>query len=119
MAAKSHNFTVEAHSTWAVDMRINPDGPLFDLTGYRAIMHVRSPGSSRRILTELSTDNGRIAYPHPEAGIMRILLTPQETARLDWVNAEYDLVIVAPNGFAMRLIEGTITVKPAVARWAQ
>ena len=119
MAAKPYNFVIEAHSTWAVDLRVNPDGPLFDLSGYRAFMHIRSPGSSRRILTELSTDNGRITYPHPESGIMRLLLTPQETARLDWTNAFYDLVIVAPNNFAMRLLEGTINVKPAVARWAQ
>lgn len=119
MTAKAQPLTIEAHAAWAVDIRINPDGPLFDLSGYRAIIHVRQPGSSRRILTEISTDNGGITYPHPEAGIMRLMLTAQQTARLDWTAGEYDLVIVAPNGFAVRLLEGTITVKPAVTRWTQ
>ena len=119
MPAKSQALMIEAHATWALDIRINPNGPLFDLNGYRAIMYVRQPGSARRILTEISTDNGCITYPHAEAGIMRLMLTAQQTARLDWDKGEYDLVIVAPNGFAVRLLEGTITVKAAVTRWTQ
>lgn len=83
------------------------------MTGFTALMQVRDkPGGE--ILLELSTQNGGIVLS--SGGVVEIVLTSAQTDALTFESGAYDLKIIAGPGNDIRLIEGRVTVSPAITR---
>ncbi|MFM9881196.1 MAG: hypothetical protein ACKVOO_12400 [Burkholderiaceae bacterium] len=112
MAALVKNHTIEQGATWVYEFELHAeavDGPLIDLTGWHADMQVRQAIEAAAVEIELSTDNGRITIT-PAAGQVRLALSASETATLNFETAVYDLELVGPTGFVLRLYKGEITL---------
>lgn len=123
MAGK-HDITIEQGATfqkfftWRIDNGVlPPTGPIVDLTGCTARMHIRETVSSNQVLLELSTTNGMITLLSGSVpDHIKIELSAVTTAALTFTSAVYDLEIVTPSGFVTRLLKGNITVDPEVTR---
>lgn len=117
MSAAAYDFTIEAHATFEFDLLINPDTGGFQLDDCRAVMQVRPTADSRTVLTELSTENGKLVIMSQRGGYIRGILSVDETARIDWEEGYYDIVLILPNRYVYRLAEGKITYKQGVTKW--
>lgn len=67
-----------------------------DLTGYSAIMHIRT-GASNTIVYTLSTANGQITLGGL-AGTIALYIPAADTLAFPWSSGIYDLNITAPGG---------------------
>lgn len=87
----------------------NPDGSVFDLTGYAALMHIRETASdplTLEIVPELDLANG----------IIRFALTAEQTSTLTAAKYVYAIELTSPDGTVQRFVEGGIAVSPEVVR---
>lgn len=83
-----------------------------NLTGYAAKMQVRSSAGSPAIILELSTANGRIAFPG--SGAIELIIAASDTEAI--ASGVYDLKLYTPGGKEIRFIEGKLTVMPGVTK---
>ena len=86
-----------------------------DLVGCEARAHVRPDLESEDILLEMSTQNGRIVLGE-EPGMIRIVITDEDTAALTFDSGVYDLFIDFPNGTAVRRMAGSVSLTKGVTR---
>lgn len=79
-------------------------------------MQARETASSNSpVLFELSTENGRIRLGGQDGSIeLQIEATLTDTFEFD--SALYDLVLIAPNGFQTRIVEGKVKIDRAITR---
>lgn len=113
MPAAKLNLTVEQGTTYSKrlvwkDKNRRP----INIVGWSARMHIRKTVADSVVILELTSANGRIAFP--AAGAIEIRLTAAETAALQ--PGVYDLEMVAPDGSVTRLVEGKVIVSPEVTR---
>lgn len=84
-----------------------------DLTGYSALIELRSTYNDPRVFLRLSTDNGRILLGGAEGTIIARFL-PEDTNPIKqsfpWTRAVYDLVVIDPNGIRVKLLKGFVNV---------
>lgn len=92
----------------------SPPVPI-DLTGVTARMHIREGIDSDEILCNLTTENSKIVIDGPLGSIL-LTLEATETETFQWVAGVYDLELVWPSGFVMRLCQGSVMVSPEVTR---
>jgi len=78
----------------------------YDLTGYRARMQIRENGG---LVTDLSTENGGIVLGGI-AGTIDLYISDEDTAKMNFSSAVYDLFMLAPNGDAIPIINGKVTL---------
>jgi hypothetical protein len=106
-------FTV----TWT-----DEDGARVDITGYNAKMQIRDRVGGN-VLVELSVANGRLLIQEDEVdsdatGVVTIIIPADATDDIlvTSVSAVYDLKLYSPDTTPVetRLIEGSVTWKPAV-----
>jgi hypothetical protein len=115
MTAGVYDFTIEAGAdytallTWQ-DASGNP----IDITGWTAEMMIRTDYSSTTPLVTLSSGSG--ISLGGTAGTIAIDIPAAETAPLAEGLAIYDLLLTDATGKPMRLIQGTVTISPAVTR---
>jgi hypothetical protein len=83
-----------------------------NLTGYSARLQLRDAVGGT-VLAELSTDNGGIALGGA-AGTVTVSIPGAETALYSFKSAVYDMLLTGPSGSRRRLVEGKVTVSPAV-----
>jgi len=88
------------------------DGEPVDLTGYKALMHVRVQ-PSRELVLKLSSESGGIELGGEE-GTIEIFISSDETEKLKSREYRYDLLMIPEDGKNIRLLEGNFSVDPAV-----
>ena len=86
-----------------------------DLTDYSAKMQVRSDFDSDEVVLELSTEDETIEFEEAE-GLIRLILTDEETAELTAGMYLYDLLLEDPDGKKIRLLEGKFEISDRVTR---
>lgn len=88
-----------------------------NLTGYTALLQVRETAAATGVLLSLSTENGGLTIAG-STGQITILITDEQSLALTFTSGVYDLLLMAPNGDRVRLIEGKVTVSPCVTKTA-
>lgn len=86
-----------------------------DLVGCEARAQIRPELESETVLLELTTANGRIVLGG-EPGMIRVVITDEDTAALTFDSAVYDLFIDLPNGTSIRRMSGPVSLTKAVTR---
>lgn len=115
MIAGVYNIYCEQGATFERTFTItNPDGTVYDLTGFNARMHVRKDADSATTYVELTQDNGRIDIV-PTFGEIRINLAADVTASL-LKDGVYDLEIFNGSGVVHRVVQGQFKVSKEVTR---
>lgn len=119
MPAAKRNLQIEQFATFrkVLTWRDAKKRPI-NLTGWTAVLQMRSAASSDIVLFELSTANGGIVID-PLKGQITLHITNEQTAALGFTAAVYDLLLTAPGGAAgdgIRLIEGKVIVSLGVTR---
>jgi len=89
-------------------------GQEVNLTGYRARMHIRPTAGHGTLLHELTTDEGGGIHIDGPTGTLTLSIPATVTATFTWRSAEYDVLLIAPDGKRYRLVKGPINVDPAV-----
>jgi hypothetical protein len=105
------NLYVEAGATFSRQITYtNPDGSVFDLTGYTAALQVRlTPSSATAVLTKAPSIN-------TTTGVISWTFTASETSTLLAPKYVYAIELTNTNGTVIRFVEGDITVSAEVVR---
>lgn len=105
------NLYVEAGATFSREVTYtNPDGTLFDLTGYSALLQVRlTPASSTAVIQVTPTIDVQTAT-------VSWTFSATQTALLTAPQYVYAIELANQQGIVIRLLEGDITVSPQVVR---
>ncbi|KJZ17431.1 hypothetical protein TW86_04045 [Halomonas sp. S2151] len=124
MAAGIYTIVCEKRASFRLDItHTNNDGTPIHLGGFHAQMDVRrSRTTNSKLITSLSTDNGRIQIPAPETGEILLAMAPEDTAELPPGDYFYDVVIYRttthPDGSTgkevVRLLEGNFVIRQGV-----
>lgn len=125
MAGK-YDFTIEQGATyrdsftWRVDDGSSPPtGPIVDLAGCTARMHVRTTISAPDppLLSLTTAVNGGITLTAGAASPnIQWVITDAQTSALNFTSAVYDLELILSNGDVKRLLKGTVTLDKEVTR---
>lgn len=96
-----------------------PYGNPFDLTGFKARMHIRKRFTSTDYYIELTTENGRITLTSL-LGQIHLYISAADTALLSWTgSAYYDLELYDDSSspfYVKRLVQGTVTLSKEVTK---
>jgi|ERR1035437_9236012 hypothetical protein len=84
-----------------------------DLTGYKGEMMIREDISDTTPQVTLNSVNGGISI---SGGTINIRIEASATEAFTFDTGVYDLKLTAPDGTAIRLVEGKIKVSPDVTR---
>ena len=102
--------TVDITLTWK-----DSAGAAINITGYTAKLQIRTKHESADpALVELTQADGLVLGG--AAGTIRIQRTPAQLAAWTFARGVYDLELTSGAGVVIRLIEGTVVVKPEVTR---
>jgi len=91
------------------------NGNVRTLTGFTAAMQVRSYVEAPETLAEFTTGDGSIEIT-PSTGTIVVTIDDDQTATFLWRHAQYDLFIFDSSDQGECVLEGKITVTPAVTR---
>ena len=115
MIAGVYNIYCEQGATFERTFTItNPDGTVYNLTGFNARMHVRKDFDSATTFVELTQANGRIELV-PIFGEIRINLPASVTSTLV-KDGVYDLEIYNGTGTVHRVVQGQFKVAKEVTK---
>lgn len=89
---------------------VTPGAPI-PVTGYTALMQLRSGPGTVLLLTLTDTDGITVGTTD---GTFTVDITKLQTAGLVQ-DCKYDLLVTAPDGTATRLAEGTVILDPAIS----
>lgn len=103
------NFELIQGDTFHYEPAWKVNNAYVNVTGYTAKMDVKIAPTSTSTITELSTENGRIAVGGAD-GTFTLDLTSAETAVLPAGNFIYDLNVISPGGVVTTLLTGGFTV---------
>lgn len=85
-----------------------------DLRGFTAKMQLRPFYRSKKVLDELTTENGRL---HIRGANVTVRFPADVTAKFKFERAVYDLVIMSLGGIKYRLAQGEVEFRPGVTQW--
>lgn len=120
MAAGTRNIYIEAGASFEMNVTwmVGSATPVAkDLTGARAWLQIRQRVGTP-LLLELSSDDNEIFFPGD--GVIRVEADFDQTSSLTIKRGKYDLLVelpdvgATPNTFRVRLLEGKVTVSPAI-----
>ena len=116
MAAAQYDFVIEQGTTFVKSFCWkDSNGDPINLTGYSALMHVRTSVTSDTVLMEFSTANNRIQIT-PDEGKVDLILSSTETSAIDWKKGRYDIELISDNGTVTRLVYGVISISKEITR---
>ncbi|TMR13818.1 hypothetical protein ETD86_30095 [Nonomuraea turkmeniaca] len=115
MTAAHLPLLIEQGSAFAHELHVNDENGPVHLDGYTGQMDVRPHAGSETLLHRLDTASGGIVIDGP-AGRISLRIPATVTAAFTWPAAEYDLLIISPDGTPTRLLQGVVTVDAAVTR---
>lgn len=105
------NLYIEAGATFTREVTYtNPDGTVFDLTGYTAELQVRQTATSATAVIDMEPDIDT------ETGVISFTFTAAQTALLTAPKYVYAIELTHTDGTVLRFIEGDITPSPEVVR---
>lgn len=118
MAGKK-NLTIPQGSTFRYKFKVNrleagAEDPV-DLSGCEVKMQIRPTQRSDRLFLDLY-EEGYISIDDPVNGSILIDIPASVTRDLSFSKAVYDIQIDFPDGYIMRLIEGSVFLSPEVTR---
>jgi hypothetical protein len=115
MTAGPFNFTIEQGTDVTLPLAVtDPDGAAIDLTGCTAAMMIRRSYDATDTLVSLSDDDG-ITLGGAD-GTITIIVDSSVTNTMTAGTAVYDFKLFDSLGDPVRLIQGIITISPAVTR---
>lgn len=79
-------------------------------------MQIRQNHESRRVLADLSTENGNFEIIQPINGEFYLYISPEDTEKYRFDEAVYDIEAVFENGEVYRICEGFVKLYPEVTR---
>ncbi len=116
MTAGTFHLVIEQGTDFALELTYSdPDGVPIDLTGCSAALMVRTTYDAATPLVSLSSPSAGITLGGA-AGTIRIEIDSTVTATLPPGTAVYDLKLTDSLGNPLRLVEGNVTISPAVTR---
>lgn len=124
VAAGRYDILFERGADFERLITVVEGGSPLDLTGYDARMQVRRSHVEDDVIIELTIANGRITFPVPTAGQIRLSVPGADhaTAGVGGVllpptfDGVHDLELVTPGGGITRLIQGAFMISPEVTR---
>lgn len=115
MIAGIYNITCEQGSTFSRTFTIqNPDGTVYDLSGYSARLQIRRDFDSSTIMYTASTTNGRITMSVMFGEIV-VDIPAADTASITR-DGVYDLEIFNAEGIVYKVVKGRFTLDKEVTR---
>jgi hypothetical protein len=113
------DLTILAGSTYHKVLTWSVDGVPVDLSGYTAVLQVRSTEPSADLLLELTTSGDPAIKAITLGGALGTItldMSATETRALTFSSGAYQLEVTSPLREVTRVIEGTLTVSPGVIR---
>lgn len=108
------NYIIYQGSTFTISLSWTvTDLPL--VAGCKAAMQIRQTIDSNIVISEATTENGKITIV-PATGIIQVKLGPTETETFSFTKAVYDIEVEFPNGDRYRAIQGAVQLNPEVTR---
>lgn len=113
----ANNFTLDGIDTTGESNYLTGGYAIvpIDLTGYTAIMHIRSKQPSDEVILDLTTANGRITLGGTNGGIT-LEVAGGDTALLKKGKYVYDLKLISAGNIISRFIQGKIAIDAQVTR---
>jgi hypothetical protein len=103
------DFSLDQGASFAANIGIGDSDALdVDISGYTIF------GQMRRSYSAPDAINLNCAIVNANQGLVSISLEPSVTSTLRKGRYFYDIIIIAPDGFITRVVEGLIDVSPAV-----
>ena len=116
MTAAVRDLVIEQGATFYQPLRWkDSNGDPIDLTNYTARMQIRRNYETDVVITELTTENGRIELGGA-AGTINLIIPAAITEALDFSEAVYDLELEDQDGHLTRLLQGQMTLSREVTR---
>lgn len=116
MAAK-HDLTIELGATFHRRFRLSDKSSApKNLSAYTtAKMDIRKRDTTSTLVMSLTNANGRIVLTEAASGVIELLVDPATLAAITWPDSlEYDLFIVKPDGYSVKLLRGAVKVERKV-----
>jgi hypothetical protein len=103
-------YLIERGATWdSVSFQWKDgEGNPVDLTGCAVEFIITETATSTTALKRLTNANGGVVVT-PDQGLMRFVMSADETAEIGWEKAVYTLQITFPDGHVRRLARGRLT----------
>ena len=115
MIAGIYNITCEQGSTFSRTFTIqNPDGTVYDLTGFSARMQIRRDYDATTTMFVASSTNGHISIS-PLFGEITVDISASETATITR-DGVYDLEIFDADGLVYKVVKGRFTLDREVTK---
>jgi hypothetical protein len=130
MAAGIYNFTIEQGTTVDFEVQYKDSNSLpVNLTGYSGRMQIRSNYADNKPVTyitlssSIAPDGTGLSFSGsatrglkpPTSGSIGVYILAESSSAFNFAKAKYDLEIYS-GSFALRLLEGTITLSREVTR---
>lgn len=105
------NLLVEAGATFSRNITYtNPDGSVFDLSGYTAKLQVRLTASSATAVIDITPSI------NTTTGVVSFTFSAAQTSSLTAEKYVWAIELTHTDGTVLRFVEGDITVSPEVVR---
>lgn len=115
------NFNVDVGATFEFNITYTDDAApptRINLTGYTSKMQIRRGsnelGPPLFEITNVANPNGSVIALGGSSGTISVKITDEDTAKFNYKQAVYDLIITSPEGDVDRLVQGTLTFSPRV-----
>lgn len=108
------NLQVNQAASFSQPLQWLSDDVPVNLAGYTFRMAAKAKVTDQTTALQLSSEDGGVLVANAAQGKFEIKLSRAQTTALTQRNYVYDLLAIAPNGDGYRLLEGSITVEPAV-----
>ena len=116
MTAGTYNIVIEQGVHYVQDIlyKDHNDEPI-SLDGWSGKMQIRKSYNSPDVIFEFSTDNGKMKLNNP-TGNIRLEAGFEDTRKLDFDTAVYDIDLTNIEGVPIRILQGTVTLSREVTR---
>lgn len=108
------DITITDNADWSMVVTYETAGGApIDLTGYTAIMTLRTHPAASVAMLQLSSAAGEISI-NAALGMMTVSVTSAQAATLTQGRGVYDLMITNLGGSVTRIVGGTVTIESGV-----
>ena len=116
MSAGSYDFDIEQNATFERTFTWEVDGDPVDLTGFDALLHIRTRADKSVILYTAAMGDGIELTATPTDGTLVLIIPAADTLAMNFTRAKYDLLLTDGDGNQTRLIQGDVNISKAVTR---
>ena len=114
MPAGKYDFVIEQGTTWTLTLTLTRPNKLpLNLEGYQVKATIKKPLPD---ITKLATMTATIQDP-PSSGKIVLSIPYTETKKFSFINGVYDVLLKAPTGEIIRILQGNVKLSPEVTAW--